>query len=254
MTDALEEVAYHYLCTYQWEHRDDDPAGVGGYAGQFLSCPEDGDDVFGKQFANQGGKAGDAGRYTNGIAQHTPDAVVLVRSPVVSRNGLHTLYQTYHGGDKQHDNAVDDTVGANGHVTSVIPQPVVDEQHHDAGAGVHQEGTQTYNQTLADNVEVGLVDTSAQVQQFGGPAEQFQLYAKRYGLTDDGGPGSSGYSPMEDKDEQGVQKRIDDDGQERTAHGNGGMPGTAHNGIQSEVQMRDDIAQQDDEHILAGIG
>ena len=254
MTDALEEVAYHYLCTNQWEHGNDDPTGVGGYAGQFLSCSEDGDNIFGNQFAYQCGKAGNAGRYTNGIAQYTPDTVVLVRSPVVSRNGLHTLYQTYHGGDKQHKNSVYYTVGANGHVTSVIPQPVVDEQHHDAGAGVHQEGTQTYHYTLADNLEVGLVDASAQVQQFGRPAEQLQLYAKRYRLTDDGGPGCSGYSPMEDKDEQGIQKRIDDDRQERTAHGYGGMSCTAHNGIQTEIQVRDDIAQQDDEHILAGIG
>ena len=100
MTDTLEEVSYHYLRTYQWEHRYYDSTCMSGYACQFLARPEYRDDILRNKFAYQCGKAGDAGGYPYGIAKHTPYAVVLVRSPVVSGYGLHALVEPHDDHDK----------------------------------------------------------------------------------------------------------------------------------------------------------
>ena len=59
---------------------------------------------------------------------------------VVSRNGLHSHGDTHYNHDKEHLDTVEDTECTDGHITSIVEQTVVDENHDVAGAHIHNEG------------------------------------------------------------------------------------------------------------------
>ncbi len=59
---------------------------------------------------------------------------------VVSRNGLHSHSDTHYNHDKEHLDTVEDAECTDGHITSIIEQTVINENHDVAGTHIHDEG------------------------------------------------------------------------------------------------------------------
>ena len=76
-------------------------------------------------------------------------AVEMLCTVVVSRNGLHSHGDTHHNHDKEHLDTVEDTECTDGHITSIIEQTVVDENHDAAGTHIHNEGDMPMAKILA---------------------------------------------------------------------------------------------------------
>ena len=254
MADALEKVAYHHLHAHQREQGDHDAIATGGDTRQLRTCTEGMDDQLGHQFAHQEGRGGDRRGCNHAVSQHQPHPVVEMGSPVVAHNGLHALYQAKDDGDEHKQHTVHDAIGPDGQVTSVLQQPVVADEHHQTGTGIHQERAQADGQYLPHDVGMQTVGAPAQVEQFTLSAEEAQLHRQRDSLCQDGGPGSTSNAPSEAEDKQRVQHRVDEDGEEGEVHGRLGMSCASQHGIQPEVAMGDNVAQQDDEHVFVGIG
>ena len=80
-----------------------------------------------------------------------------------------------------------------------------------------------------------------------------QLPHERNDLCQHRGDGRAADAPAEAEDEQRVEDRIDDHGVDRGVHRLAGMPRGAQHGVQAQIHVRDDVAQQDDGHVFAGI-
>ena len=72
-------------------------------------------------------------------------------------------------------------------------------------------------------------------------------------MGNNGSNGCSSDSPIETIDEDWVKNRIDDDRIDCGIHGFLRMSGCTDDGIQSQIHVGDDITQQDDFHVVAGI-
>lgn len=60
-------------------------------------------------------------------------------SIVVSDNGLHALSESHNYHDKKGEHTIDDTVGSDSHVATVVSQAIVEYNDYYTGAYVHQE-------------------------------------------------------------------------------------------------------------------
>ena len=219
MSNALEEIAYHNLCAHEGEHGYGKPEGTYSLLCQFLSCSKDVYDRCREEYAYHHGRQGYHGGPEDGQAQYSPHTMVLACSPVVSHDGLHPLYQTENDGHKDEHHAIDYAISSNGHVTSEVQQSAVEQEYHQAGTGIHQEGTHAYGETLAYDIGFQPVNASAEVQQLCGTAEQICLDAESYHLGQDGGPCCPLYTPLEFENEDGVKYHVGSNGYERAVHG-----------------------------------
>ena len=73
-------------------------------------------------------------------------------------------------------------------------------------------------------------------------------------LAQDRGQGGSPDTQPEGKDKDGVDDGIGNNGEQRQSHGQPGIPGRTDHGVQAKVNMGDDVAQQDDDHVIPGKG
>ena len=80
-----------------------------------------------------------------------------------------------------------------------------------------------------------------------------QLPHERDDLRQHRGDGRSADAPAETENEQRVEDRIEDHGVDRGVHRLAGMSRGAQHGVQTQIHVRDDVAQQNDGHVFAGI-
>ena len=92
------------------------------------------------------------------------------------------------------------------------------------------------------------------MQQFVLVAEQLDLPHERHRLGDDGGDGGSPDAHVQTEDEDGVEDGVHQHRSNGGIHGFLRMARRAQQGVQTEIKVGDDIAYQDDLHIVARIG
>ena len=173
MADALEEVADNHLRTYEGKHHDVDAETARRHSQNLLrlsavAVREEAGDQLGTEFANEEADGGYARCGKDGKAEGLPDAVILVGSPVVAHDGLHALVHAHHDHEEEEDDAIDDTVGSEGVVASVLAHALVDEEYHEAGAGIEQEGREADDQNLTHDLRGETVDAALQMNKFCG--------------------------------------------------------------------------------------
>ena len=59
--------------------------------------------------------------------------------------------------------------------------------------------------------------------------------------------------PQSNQDEDRVEDGVDDHRVDRGGHRLAGVSRSAQDGVQAQVEVRDDVAQQDDDHVFAGV-
>ena len=254
MADALEEVSDDNLYAHDGEHGRNDAESVNRERGELGTRPEDFHDGSGHEFGYQEGGGGYHASANHAKAQHGPYAVVEVGSPVVSDNRLHALDESEDNHYEEEEDAVDDSIGSDGHVSAVLEQLVVAQENHQTAARIDQEGAEADGQRLPHDVGLERIDAAAQVEQFVLAAEELQLPHQRDGLGQDGGPCSALDSPAEGEDEQGVKDGVEDDGEKGAVHGRSGVAGAAEHCIQAKIAVRYDVANQNDTHVVPCIG
>ena len=84
--------------------------------------------------------------------------------------------------------------------------------------------------------------------------EKAKLPHKHTALRQNRGEGGSADAPTEDEDEEGSQEDVDNDGAEGGIHRLLGAVRRAEHGVEAQVKVGDDIANQNDGHEVVGIG
>ncbi len=69
-------------------------------------------------------------------------------------------------------------------------------------------------------------------------------------LRNDGGQGGAAHAEIERIDKDGGKNNVDDDGEKREIHRDDRIADDAQNIVQPQVHMREDIADEDDLHVL----
>lgn len=126
---------------------------------------------MGKEFADKETARSDAHARRDAQAQDLLHAVRPPRAEVVARDGLHAHRQPHHHHDVEHQQAVDDAVGADGHVAPVALQAVVDDDDDGTGRDVHQERRHADGEDAARNAPLQAVEAAAQADGVG-PLEE----------------------------------------------------------------------------------
>ena len=199
--------------------------------------------------AHEGGPAG-------GLDIHFPDAGVLPGAEVVAGDRLHALVEAHDDHHEQEADAVHDAVGAERQVAAPLDELLVDEQHDDAAGEVHQERAHADGQGILGDAPVDPEDLPAagEVEELLLVQEEPHRVAKGHELAQDGGERRSPDAHAQREDEDRVQDGVGDDREQGEAHGNLGIAGGPDDTVQAEVQVRDRIAQGDDDHVVPGVG
>ena len=185
--------------------------------------------------------------------EHFFDPVVLASSVIVSCNRLESLVESHAHHQKEHCDPVDDTIGTNGHISTVFAQLLVDEHCHHASRRIHKERAGTDSKRLLGNPPVNLENRLGEVQDLAFVREEPEHIHKSHQLTDHSSYCSALDSHSESENQNRIKYRIGKHGKQRKSHRRLGMSGRTHKSVESEIQMRKHISDKDDCHIIPGI-
>ena len=252
--DVLEEVADDYLCPDDGEHGHADAQAVGCHVYQHVVAGEDGRHGVGQQLADEEAAGGDAHAPGDGQAQGLLHAVGLAGAEVVADDGLHAHGQAHDNHQVEHQEAVDDAVGADGHVAPVVAQGVVDDDDDDAGRHVHQEGGHADGEDVAHDAPLQMQEASLQADVVMLVEKVVQHPKHADELRDDGGQCRPAYAPAELEDEQRRQDDVAQHAGHRRQHRLLGMARGAHHVVHANHHVGKGRACQDDLHEIPRVG
>ena len=94
-----------------------------------------------------------------------------------------------------------------------------------------------------------------EVQQLVLVREDAHLPRERRALAEDGGDSSTTDAQVQapGEDEDGVEDAVEHHRQDGGLHGLVGVAGAAQDGVEAEVEVREDVAEQNPQHVFAGI-
>ena len=169
---------------------------------------------------------------------------------IISRDRLQALVEAHHYHHEHKGDAVHDTVSANCKVSAVFAKLLVYEQVYQTGCGVHKERSQTYGKRLPCNPPVQLEKALGEMRDPGPVKEETERIGKRHQLAKDGRYGRPLDSQSQRKDENGVQDGVRSHCKEGKSHCHLWLSAGAYGAVQAKIQMGNDIAYEDDCHIL----
>ena len=130
--DAHEEIGRHHLEPDDRETDEDDAHSLDRQPDQFGVVREGRHRQPGRQFAHQEPGARDARGTDDRQPQHAQHTVVLPRTEVITRNGLHPLVDTHDDHHEEECQAVDDAVGPDHQVAAILLEPLVYQDDDEA--------------------------------------------------------------------------------------------------------------------------
>ena len=251
--DALEEVARHNLEAHDGREQADDAHAPLGEFCQLGVGGEEHDGIFGEEDEDDEVDAHDDGGEDDGLLQHLVHAVGQLGAEVEAGDGLHALTDAQHDHDEEERDAVDDAVGRNRHVAAVTGQTLVDEDDHEAGAELHGEGRHADAEDALHDALPQSVDARMQMNHVTLVRQDRGHIDERHNLRQHRGDGRTLDAHAEAEDEERVEDSVDHHRRDRCRHRHMRMSRTAQRRVQTQVEMRHHIAQQDDEHVVVGI-
>ena len=132
-------------------------------------------------------------------------------------------------------------------------QPLVDQDHDEAGREVHQEGRHADGQNVAHDLAAQAVDAGPEMEQFALIRKDMELPDERDDLCQYRGDGRAADAPPETVNEQRVERSVDHHRIDRSVHRLARVARSSQHGVQSQIHMRDDVAQEDNRHVVARI-
>lgn len=224
--------------------------GGGDEGGRVLG--EGGDEGRAEEGAEEPTEGGDDGGSADGEPEDAEETVVLAGTEVIAGNGHHTLVETDDGHDDEEVDAVDDAVTAHGGVAAIVGEGAHEEDGDAAVAGIDEEIGKADGEALVADAQVG-VDYAFKVgmDEFGLVAEEVYLPDEHTELGQDGGDGGTAYAEVENEDEEGAEETVEEDRADGGVHRYARSVRGTEQAVESEIEMRDDIAGEDDLHKLS---
>ena len=140
---ALEKVGSHHLETDDREAEEDDAHAFDRQADQLGIVRKGRHRQPGRQLAHQEPGARDARGTDDRQPQHAQHTVVLPRTEVITRNGLHPLVDAHDDHHEEESQPIDDTVSTDIEIAAVLLESLVDEDDNHARSQVHEEWSQS---------------------------------------------------------------------------------------------------------------
>ena len=254
VADALEEAGRDDLHSDDGEEQGDDAQALGRPLDEFGVGGESPGTGFGQELACDETCGRHDGAEDQGIAQDAEQAVVALGAEVVACDGLHALVESDDDHHDEEHKTVRYAVGADCHIAPVAHHALVDDDDDEAGAQVDEEGRQSDSERLGHDFAAQAVDAVLEADQFALAAEQAELPEQHERLRHDCGQGSSLYAPTEHVDEERGEHDVAEHRADGGEHGLLGAARRAQKGIQTQVEVCDDVAGKDDVHEVTGIG
>lgn len=252
--DALEEIADDNLRPHEGEDGHTDAHAAGGHVDKRLVRREDRSHRVGKELADEETARGDAHTRRDAQTQHLLHTVQPPCSEVIARNGLHAHRQPHYHHNVEHQQAVDDAIGTDGHVAPVALQAVIDDDDDGTGRDVHQERRHADGEDTAHDAPLHAQETMSQADGVGTLEKVVEYPQHSDELRNDRGQSRAPYAPTELENEDGSEDDVAHHGGERCQHGLLRMASGAHHVVQPNHGEGDGRSQQDDLHEVAGIG
>ncbi len=136
---ALEEVACDHLETDDGEEGHIDTHTTDGHSGEGAVGGEEGEDGVGEDLAEDEAEGHHDGGIEDGLVEHLAHTVVQLRTVVIAGYGLHPLVEAHDNHGEEEEHTVHYAVGSDSEVAAILDHAAIDEQHDEAGAGIHQE-------------------------------------------------------------------------------------------------------------------
>ena len=179
--------------------------------------------------------------------------VIILRSIVVAGYRLHSLIHAHCHNNKHEAYSVCYAIRTNSKVTSMLHQTGVDKNHHDTATRIHCEWRNTNTYDVLHYRFVKSEKTIVEMQKFILVREQPPLPRKCKELREYRCKSSSPDSQIQTIDEDRIENRIDYNRENRGIHSMTRLTGRAKHGIQTEIQMREDITAKYYLHIIPSV-
>ena len=179
--------------------------------------------------------------------------IIVLRSIVITGYRLHSLVHAHCHDNKDETYSVCYAIRTNSKVTSMLHQTGVDKNHHETTTCIHRKWRNTDTYDILHNRLVKSEKTIVEMQKLLLVGEQFPLPGKRKELREYRCKSSSPDSQIQAIDEDWIENRIDHNRENRGIHSMTRLTGRAKNGIQTEIQMREDITAKYYLHIIPSV-
>ena len=215
-----------------------------------------GEDAYGclrYEHADDEAQGGHSGGKSGSLPEHLLYTGILSCTVVVAGDRLHSLVQSHADHDEHEDESVAYSVCSDAEVSAVVSKLLVDEKGHDTCCCVHQEGAHAHHERVSCYLPMQSENTPVEMY---GPASVVEV-SEHYKHCDclgyDCRPCGSFYAPAESEYEYRVKYRIEDHGEYRQRHCLLRKAGGPHRGVESEVQVGDDVSVEYDSDIFLRI-
>lgn len=252
-TDRLEEVACHNLETNDWAHADDESHTIDcKFCEYWVVCEELHRIAWEELTECERAAHDDCGKY-DGFLQYFVYTVKLLCSVIETCNWLHSLANTKHNHNEEECDTVDNAVCCNGYVASMSRESLVDKDYDKASAELHTEWGKSDSEDVLDDILSESVDATMKMQQVAFIAQLIRNKDERNNLCEYCGYGCTTNAKSEGENEYWVENGIDYNGCNGCHHCCVRMTRRTKCGIETKIEVSNDIAQKDNEHVLMGI-
>ena len=190
------------------------------------------------------------------MLQHTIYAVNLFGSKVEAHNRLHTLREARHHHDKKRVQTACYTIDTYTDVaihSSLNQQRVVDDNDNDTATHIDEERTHANGNYVLDDLEIENKAFAAEMRKVALVKEEPDGIDQTAYLTQDSGKSRSSDTEVKPEDEDWIKDKVDKHRYQVRPHRLCRVARRTKLVAQSQEDMGDDIARDDDLHIVVGI-
>ena len=211
-------------------------------------------ELHGEEVARRKTQGGDHGGHHEGIFHHGNQAVELARAVVVARNGEHALVESHDDEADEHGQTVANAVSPHGGVAAIALHGVHEQATNERGARVDEKLGQSDDDGLAHDAAVGTKDVAAEANHVAGAREEIDLPQEHRRLRDECRPRRALDAPTQHHDEEPREDGVDEHAAKGGIHGQLRTIGAAELRIEAVVEVRHDVAAEQNAHVVVGIG
>ena len=253
-TNALEEGRRHDLHADHGPKEGDDFESLRRGRDEGGIFGKERHELHGEEVARRKTQGGDHSGHHEGVFHHGNQAVELARAVVVARNGEHALVESHDDEADEHGQTVANAVSPHGGVAAIALHGVHEQATDERGARVDEKLRQSDDDGLAHDAAVGTKDVAAEANHVAGAREEIDLPQEHRRLRDECRPRRALDAPTQHHDEEPREDGVDEHAAEGGIHGQFRPIGAAQLRIEAVVEVRHDVAAEQNAHVVVGIG
>ena len=253
----LEERHGHHLRAHQWEDTHDDSQGRNTLGHHIGIGGEKRSHLTGEQEDKQISYGHHRRGTSQGKLHDTPHTSIETGTNIEAHNRLQTLAKAHHHHDDEHRHTIHDTIHTHIHIaigTAIGYQRTVDDDDDQAVAEIDTEGRKADGKNLSDDIGAHLQTDTCKMHEVGLVEEETELKDPGTYLSQHRCQSSSAHTPAKAEDEQGIEDDVHNHGNELGCHGLTRIARGSQLVVHTEEGVGDDVAGQDNLHIVVRIG